>query len=582
MQIKFPVPDIETDINGNTLDFKGSRLIKKPHSKLNLTKAHIEEYLKCQNDILYFAENYYYITEPDLGLVKISLYEYQKVLLINLVENRFNIVLAARQIGKSTTAGIFLLWYMIFHHDKVVGILANKEKTAIEIFGRVRTAYEYLPNYLKPGATDYSKTTIGFDNGSKCIAASTSSTAVRGYALNTILLDELSFIPHNIFQPFYNSVYPTISKSKESKIIAVSTSNGLNHFYKFWEDAKKAHCPACNYQKYIEKKDLERINKCPKCHTRLYGINEFVPFEVKWDSIPGRDANFKKKTIAQIGIFAWMQEFENNFLGSMNTLVSTEIIKNMVFENPVDIKLDGNLNIYKKPESGHKYIIGVDTSKGVGAEYSVSQVIDVTKYPFEQVAIYRCNTIAPMLYYDVVFNIANMYNKAWLIIENNSEGKEIIDGVWYTLSYTNVYNDDEKDVGFRSTKRTKSIALSTFKELLEAKKLIIHDLETINEISTFIKHKNNTYSAEKGKCDDTVTSLLFISYFVRTEQFKIIFKEHDVKNELYQKQMDKLREEFELPVAKYDGEKLEFSDKKTDIPDILKKELKKYGVCLYK
>ena len=355
MEISFPVPDINCDINGLSLDYKGSRLVRKPHTKLNLTKEHIAEYIKCQQDILYFAETYYWIIDPDIGLSKITLYDYQKTLLLNFSQDRFNIVLSSRQSGKSTIAGLFLLWYMIFHNDKAVGILANKEKTSIEIFSRIRTAYEYLPMYLKPGVTDWSKTGLSFDNGSKCVASSTSSSAIRGFTINTLFLDEIAFVPTNIFQSFYTSVYPTISKAKNSKIIQVSTACGMNHFYKFWEDAKK-------------------------------GLNGFTPFEVKWDMVPGRDEEWRKKTISQIGLFAFQQEFENSFLGSMNTLISTDIIKSLVFQNPNRYMLDGKMSVYEEPKKDHLYICGVDVSKGVGKDYCVCQVIDVTRYPFIQVS----------------------------------------------------------------------------------------------------------------------------------------------------------------------------------------------------
>jgi hypothetical protein len=230
MEITYPCLDILFDKKGQPLDYKGSRLVRKPNAIVELTKEHIAEYIKCQQDIIYFAQTYYYIVDPDSGLSKIKLYQYQKDLLLQFVNKQHNIVLSSRQSGKSTISGLFLLWYMIFHNDKAVAILANKEKTSIEIFSRIRTAYEYLPMYLKPGVTDWSKTGLSFDNGSKCIASSTSSTAIRGFAINTLFLDEIAFVPTNIFQSFYNSVYPTISKSKNSKIIMVSTPYGLNHF----------------------------------------------------------------------------------------------------------------------------------------------------------------------------------------------------------------------------------------------------------------------------------------------------------------------------------------------------------------
>lgn len=260
--------------------YLGNPLLKKANTQIEFTEEQILEFAKCAADPVYFAKNYIQIVTLDHGLQPFEMYPFQEKMLSSFHENRFNICKLPRQSGKSTTVVSYLLHYAIFNDNVNIAILANKAQTARDLLGRLQTGYENLPKWLQQGICSWNKGSLELENGSKIFAASTSASSVRGSTYNIIFLDEFAFVPNQVADSFFSSVYPTITSGKSSKVIVVSTPKGLNHFYKLWDDAKK-------------------------------GKNEYVPIEVFWTDVPGRDEEFKKTTIANTSESQWRQEFES-------------------------------------------------------------------------------------------------------------------------------------------------------------------------------------------------------------------------------------------------------------------------------
>lgn len=475
--------------------YLGNLKIKKDGVTMRFSPEMIEEYQKCKDDIVYFAKNYIKIVHVDDGLIPFDMYDFQEDLINNINDNRFSISLCSRQIGKSITTVAWMLHFILFNDYKRLGIIANKGATARKILGKLKLAYENLPHWLQSGVKEWNKGSIELENGCIIEASSTSGDAVRGDSLSALFIDEAAFIDDNLWEEFYTSVYPTISSGKTTKIILVSTANGMNHYHKLWKDA-------------------------------VNGRSSFSPFEVNWRAVPGRDEAWREETIGNTSEEKFDQEHENQFLGSSDTLIGSTYLKSMVAEDPIK-RQDKNYYVYEEVKENHKYFISVDCGQGLGLDFSVVNVFDITTYPFRQVALFRDNNISPLFLPTVILNIATKYNKAWVLIENNDIGSQVVSDFNFDLEYENIIslrtlNEKSKlRLGMRTTKRTKAIGCSVFKELVRDQKLILQDQASITEVSTFVK-KGNSYEAQTGKNDDIVMTIVNMSYATTTTQFEDI------------------------------------------------------------
>ena len=371
--------------------YLGNPNLKKANTPIEFTAEQIQEFLRCKDDPVYFAKNYVKIVSLDEGLVPFIPYDFQEKLIENFHENRFNICKMPRQTGKSTTVVSYLLHYLIFNDSVNIGILANKAATARELLGRLATAYENLPKWMQQGIIAWNKGNIELENGSKILAASTSASAVRGMSFNILFLDEFAFVPNHIADSFFASVYPTITSGKSTKVIIVSTPHGMNHFYRMWHDAEK-------------------------------GANEYVPTDVHWSEVPGRDDVWKEQTIANTSEQQFKIEFECEFLGSVDTLIAPSKLRSMVYDKPID--QNAGLDIYKQFEDNHDYILTVDVARGVSEDYSAFVVVDITTFPHVVVAKYRNNEIKPMLFPNIIWEVAKNYNNAFILCEVNDIGDQ--------------------------------------------------------------------------------------------------------------------------------------------------------------
>lgn len=490
--------------------------IKRADIKQEYTEEQLKEITRCANDVEYFMSNYCYIVHPDKGKHNIELFPFQYDFVKHLVKNRFSIVLAPRQCGKSTITAMYVLHYILFNKDKKAVIMANKLKIAKEIFQKVRIAYENLPIFIQAGVVEWQKTSCSLENGSACSAEATSADGMRGIAANLVILDEFAFLKKNIADEFFTSMYPTISASKEAKLIIISTPNGMNHYHAIWNKA-------------VKKK------------------NTFAPFKVKWDAVPGRDVNFREETILNIGKLKWNREYECAFIGSSKTLIAADSLELLESAEPIDIEDNGAFRIYEQPIEGNNYTIGADVGKGTSGDYSIIQVIDITAYPFKQVAVYRNNELRTTLFADKINEVAIRYNEAFVLVENNAIGQSVVDRLWYEIEYENmvtytVGKAKRKDIGINANKKTKSMGCDLLKEYIEECLIDLKDLETIYELSKFIElSSDGIFGAEEGEHDDTVMALIWAVFILKT---MFIDKDIDIK----ESRDDKEEESEEVPL----------------------------------
>ena len=484
----------------------------------SFTQHEVDEYLKCVKDPVYFATTYMKIVNVDEGLMPFKMWDFQKDMLETFHNNRFSICKLPRQVGKTTTSVAYLLHYILFNEMVNIAILANKSAIAREIMGRLQLAFEYLPRFLQQGVKEWNKGSIELANGSRAVADSTSGSSVRGKSFNIVFLDEFAFVPNNIAEQFFNSTYPTISSGNTTKVIIVSTPNGMNLFYKMWMLAE-------------QKK------------------SDYVPIEIHWSMVPGRTLEWKEQVIRNTSEDQFRQEFECEFIGSMNTLIHPLKIRSLVMLNPLEF--DESFSIYERPIPGKTYVVSVDVAEGQEKDYSSFSIIDVSQIPYKQVAKYKNNKITPMLYPTIIFTAAKKYNEAFILVEINSIGLQVADILHNELAYENLIKIQGKgkhgqqvtpgytkkmQMGLKQSVQTKKIGCANLKSLIENDKLIINDADTIMELTTFSEHKTS-FAAEEGNNDDLVMTLVNFGWLTAQRYFKESVQ-NDIRTVLQQEQLN--------------------------------------------
>jgi hypothetical protein len=505
--------------------YLGNPLLKKANVPHDWTKEEIQEYLKCKEDPVYFALNYVKIVQVDEGLIPFRMYDFQKELVKKFHNNRFNIAKLPRQTGKSTVVVSYLLHYALFNDSANIGILANKASTARDLLGRLQTAYENLPKWLQQGVIAWNKGSMELENGSKIMAASTSASAVRGMSFNIIFLDEFAFVPNHIADDFFSSVYPTISSGQRTKVIIISTPYGMNHFYKLWVDAQNQR-------------------------------NNYIWTEVHWSEVPGRDAKWKEETIKNTSERQFTQEFECEFLGSVDTLIAASKLRSLVFDTP--ISSNKGLDVYEKPNEKSEYIITADVSRGIGGDYSAFIVFDITTLPYKVVAKYRNNEIKPMLFPNVINDVARAYNNAYVLCEVNDVGDQVASILNYDLEYPNVlmcsmrgragqivgqgFSGNKTQLGVKMSITVKKVGCQNLKQIIEDDKLLFRDYDIINELTTFIQ-KKQSFEADDGFHDDLVMCLVIFSWMAVQDYFKEM-TDNDVRQRIYEEQKNQIEQDM--------------------------------------
>jgi hypothetical protein len=459
------------------------------------TAHEIQEYIKCSNDPVYFIKTYMKIIHADRGLIPFELYPFQEDMVRSFHDNRFTITMCSRQVGKSTAVIGYFLYYILFNVNVTVCISANKQKTAVDLLNRLKLAYENLPRFLKQGIERWARLEVELENGSVAFAASTSSSAVRGGSYNIVLCDEFAFVPEHMANEFYSSTFPAITSGKTTKIIMVSTPNGMNLFHQFWVDATE-------------------------------GRSDFHPITVHWSQVPGRDEAWKNTTMRNCGgPEKFAQEYDLSFLSTSYTLIRPHILQSMAHATPIANTVDGYRE-YIEPNPDNTYIMLIDTASGQGLDYSAFSIIDVTHMPYTTVATYANNSITTMAYPQVIMNYANHYNKPWILIEAMDIGRDVGFVLFRDYEYEKLITTaadarlgqrmtfgtgSDRHMGLRMTTGAKRSGCAVIKALIENQQFIVNDYRLVQQLSTFI-HKGATYEAEVGHNDDLVMTLVLFGW----------------------------------------------------------------------
>ena len=506
--------------------YLGNPNLKKANTPIEFTAEDVKEFQKCESDPVYFITKYIKITTLDHGLQPFKMYNFQKEMVGTFHNNRYSICKLPRQSGKSTTIIAFLLHYCIFNANVNVAILANKAAVARDLLGRLQLAYENLPKWLQQGVISWNKGSLELENGSRILAAATSSSAVRGGSYNIIFLDEFAYVPSNIAEQFFSSVYPTISSGKTSKVIIVSTPHGMNMFYKLWRDAED-------------------------------GKNSYVPIEVHWTEVPGRDEKWKKETIANTSEQQFRTEFECEFLGSVNTLINPSKLRTMRYRQPS--VSNAGLDIYEPVKEDHRYCVTVDVARGDLNDNSAFVIFDVTQIPYRVVGKYKNNDIKPMMFPGIVEKVARNYNQAEILVEVNDIGGQVADTLHYELEYDNLimvsqrgragqvagsgFSGKGAQLGVRTTKAIKKLGCSNLKTLVESDKIIIEDFDIISEMSTFILKGTSKYEADDGSNDDLMMCCVLFAWLSNQTYFKEL-TDQDIRARLYEEQKNAIEQDM--------------------------------------
>ncbi len=489
------MPSTATDTDKYYL---GNKNLPRADAEFEWTPEMVNHLKKSQDDIIYFAENFFHIVNLDRGREKIQLHDCQRRVMQSLYDNRFVCLLASRQVGKTTMMTIYALWVICFNSDQRLLVVANKEQTAINIFRRIRLAYEMLPNWLKSGVVEYGKTSLMLANGSSIGISTTTSDAGRGDSCNVLILDELAFIPTNLIEDFWRSVFPIISSSKKSKIFIASTPNGSdNLFYNLYTSAVKG---ASNWK-------AERID---------------------WWEVPDRDEDWKEDTIKALGSReAFAQEFENVFLETGESALDEKLFESMKSgcSDPEFVFEDGCYKLWEEPNSNSLYAIGVDVSEGINEAASVAQVLDITDPGhIKQVAVYHNKKISPYMFTSKLFEICKHWGMPPALIERNNCGAQVVDQFVNELGYPNVVtyaskagnlinpDGDKQRPGVIAHTNTKYRGVVNMRYWLnELKAVEIKDIHTLKELRTFVRYPNGRWAGKNGLdvWDDRVMSLIW-------------------------------------------------------------------------
>ena len=505
--------------------YLGNPNLKKANIQQSWTKEQLKEYSLCMEGPQYFIEKYVKIVSLDEGLIPFKMYDFQKEMVGTFHNNRFTICKLPRQSGKSTVMISYLLHYALFNPSVNIAILANKAATARDLLSRLQLAYEHLPKWLQQGVMSWNKGSLELENGSKILASSTSASAVRGGSYNIIFLDEFAYVPSNVAEQFFSSVYPTISSGKTTKVMIVSTPHGMNMFYKLWVDAEE-------------------------------GRNSYIPIEVHWSEVPGRDEKWKEETIKNTSQAQFNTEFECEFLGSIDTLITPYKLKQLTYRAPK--QSNAGLDVHIPPEEGHTYVLVADVSRGTKNDYSAFVVMDVSEIPYRVVAKFRDNELKPLIFPSKIYDTARAYNQAYVLIEVNDIGEQVANAMQFDLEYDNLimasmrgragqvigagFSGGRAQLGVRTTKAVKKIGCSNLKQLVEDNKLIVEDYDIINELSTFIV-KGSSFEADDG-CNDDLVACLFIFAWLTDQTYFKELTNNDIRRVMMNEQQDMLEQDM--------------------------------------
>ena len=539
--------------------YEGNFFLRKGNIVFDYTKEEIKEIKKCATDIVYFA-NTYCTVMTDEGLQTIQLRDYQENMLRQFQQERFNICVASRQVGKTICSSIFIAWYVLFNFDKNALILSNKGATTREIIDKGKTILEHLPFFLKPGIVKYDVFNSKFDNGCRIIGQSTTKKAAIGFTIHLLFMDEFAHIPHNFVNTFYENVYPTVSASVNSKVIITSTPNGFNKFYDIYSAAEK-------------------------------GLSEYTPFRVDWWDVPGRDEKWMESEIANLGSEeAFNRQYGNQFIASSSLLLSPASLKKIgdwqedfIFHDviemeDIDIPYDGlvwasGFDVESIEEEENYWLFSIDLAEGNGGDYSVINMFKIeTMSPeyfklvtspgsfidffcLKQIARFRSNEHTIEDFAKILYTLAfDMFygENVKMIIEWNMFGSELVKRLQTVFPQRNNFDEEvvvkfkhrvdarNKRFGLKVKKDNKPIFCQNFKKYVAQNRIIISEKETVREAGTFGKMPNGVYAGQLGN-DDLIMTCINSTEFLTTVDFSEFAEEiYEIISEDVQHQIEKI------------------------------------------
>ena len=490
------------------MPFNGIHNLRDANERVTLKPWQIQEIKKCAKDPIYFIRHYVYINTKDHGMQLMKTYPFQDAAIMRFLKYRFNINRWSRQVGKSTVVRAFILWYAMFHQDKLVAMLANKLMLAKEQLQLLRESYVSLPFWLQPGVKLWNKMSIQFSNGCRIMVAATSVDGIRGFSPNLLYLDEFAFLRPGMADEFMASVMPTISSGKTTRIIITSTPSGLNQFYNMWQDA---------------------VDEATATPHELE--SKYVRSTVLWNEVPGREAQWGIDEEARIGEQRFRQEYLCEFIGSATTLIDYKTLQILKPTKPFNIPgvpKDYSLRVFAQPinpqimeKNDWTYVAALDTGFGMRQDYHVLQILLAkTSIRAEQVLVLSSNTVTVEDFCSMAASILKMYGNPPLTIEfNGGSGMTAHKTMFEKLGYDNLVNYDQYFRGIYSTNPIKTTAVMLLKLYVQRGYLQLKDEKTINELMSFTKLNQFTWGASGGNHDDHVTSLYWCVYFMESNWF---------------------------------------------------------------
>jgi hypothetical protein len=525
--------------------YEGNVNLRKADINFEYSKEEQEEFARCANDIIHFADRYAHAM-TDAGIAKIELRPYQHEILKAFQENRYIALMSCRQAGKTITSSIFITWYLCFHFDRNILVIANKMTTSIEIVDKIKIVYQNLPFFLKPGVLSNGATGMKFDNGIRLFSQATTKTAALGFAIHLLYADEFAHIADNYIEPFYRSIYPTLSSSDISRIIISSTPNKMNLFHSIYAGA-------------------------------VAGTNEYFPLRVDWWQVPGRDEAWKKREVANLGSEEMFnQEYGNQFLSANSMLLSPSIasylkrIKKKFIWKEIDVLEDigdpygelvwdplfdlDNINM-----NTDRFVVAIDLADGVGNDYTVCNIFKLelqskaiirkTKivenegsfYRLRQIGMWRSNVFSiedfSRVLEQIIYNIFGA-NITKIVLETNFKGNIIIDRLakhqdyfpeifMYTLHSTGAVIQKQ---GVRIRSDNKELYAREMKNLIRSRRLVLLEEKTYNELTVFGLNKQGKYEAQIGHDDISMTLVNLVSFYSNTAFFECVEDIHDMMN----------------------------------------------------
>ena len=476
-------------------------LVKQGYTKTAYTPEQLDDFQKCADPVSgpkYFMTTHIKIQHPTQGGIAFEPFSYQLDLIENYNNYRYSINMLGRQMGKTTVAAGYLLWYAMFKPDSTILVAAHKQAGAQEIMQRIRYAYESVPDYIRAGVTEYNKGSISFDNGSRIVAATTTENTGRGMSLTLVYLDEFAFVPQRIASEFWTALSPTLATG--GKCIITSTPNSdEDTFAMIWNQANKL------FDEHGNEQDV--------------GVNGFKPMLAVWDQHPDRDATWATEERGRIGEERFRREHECEFIIYDETLIDP--LKLVELEGTTPKIQMGNVRWYKDPTPENIYLVTLDPSSGTGGDNAAIQVIETpsmiqvaewyhNKSPIEK----QIQTMMEIMHYikDQTKSLSEIY---WTV-ENNTIGEAALVVIRDTgeESFPGDFLHEPKRIqgkkgrkGYHTTHKNKMEACIQLKRLIESDKIKLKSKALISELKSFVS-SGNSFKAKPGASDDLVMALI--------------------------------------------------------------------------